>query len=258
MNLQRFIDAKREELASLRRQMPPALPVSSRSDFLSALRGEKKDFSPLRVVAEFKRSSPSAGVINATRTPEEAAQAYANGGASCMSVLTEEKYFRGCTEDLFRAHAAAPTLPLLRKDFIFHELQVRQTAATPASALLLIVALTPDAVQLRDLRQQAEEQGIHAVVEIFSEAELDLARESGARIIQVNARNLETFCTDREAGLYLPRLRLTGEVWIAASAMSKREHLIDAERAGYDAALIGTALMRAKSPQQKLSQLLNE
>ena len=154
MNLQRFIDAKREELANLRRQLPPALPVSSRPDFLAALRGEKTDSSPLRVVAEFKRSSPSAGVINATRTPEEAAQAYASGGASCMSVLTEEKYFRGCTEDLFRAHAVAPALPLLRKDFIFHELQVRQTAATPASALLLIVALTPDAAQLRDLRNR--------------------------------------------------------------------------------------------------------
>ena len=258
MNLQRFIDAKREELASLRRQMPPALPVSSRSDFLSALRGEKKDFSPLRVVAEFKRSSPSAGVINATRTPEEAAQAYVNGGASCMSVLTEEKYFRGCTEDLFRAHAVAPTLPLLRKDFIFHELQVRQTAATPASALLLIVALPPDAVQLRDLRQQAEEQGIHAVVEIFSEAELDFARESGARIIQVNARNLETFRTDREAGLHLARFRLSGEVWIAASAMSEREHLVAAASAGYDAALVGTALMQAESPQQKLCLLLDK
>ena len=258
MNLQRFIDAKQEEIAALRRQMPPTLPVSSRTDFLAALRGGKTDSPPLRVVAEFKRSSPSAGVINATRTPEEAARAYANGGASCMSVLTEQKYFQGCTEDLFRAHAAVPTLPLLRKDFIFHELQVRQTAAAPASALLLIVALTPDSMQLQDLRQQAEEQGIHAVVEIFSEAELETARKSGARIIQVNARNLETFRTDREVGLHLAQLRLPGEVWIAASAMSERKHLVAAACAGYDAALIGTALMQAESPQHKLHHLLNE
>ena len=242
MNLQRFIDAKQEELAALRRCMP--VPRSSaRPDFLAALQAPPRRGCPLHVVAEFKRSSPSAGVINDQLAAADVARQYAAGGASCMSVLTEERYFTGHVRDL---DAAAPAgLPLLRKDFIFTELQVRQTFATPASALLLIVALTPDAALLRGLRELAETQGIHAVVEVFTEQELELARESGARIIQVNARNLETFRTDREEGLKLAALRTAGECWIAASAMSARPHLEQAAAAGYHAALVGTALMQA-------------
>lgn len=255
MNLQRFIDAKQDELAYLRRHMPPPLPQSAaRPDFRAALTAPPPQGHPLHVIAEFKRSSPSAGSINHSLPPAEAARQYRAGGATCMSVLTEQRYFDGHVLDL---DAAAPAgLPLLRKDFIFDELQVRQTFATPASALLLIVALTPDASQLRDLRELAESQGIHAVVEVFSEAELELARLSGARIIQVNARNLETFRTDREEGLKLARLRLPGECWIAASAMSARSHLQEARNAGYAAALIGTALMSSSNLQQTLQRLL--
>ena len=254
MNLQRFIDAKQDELAALRRCMPAPL-AGQRADFLATLSAPPREGLPLHVVAEFKRSSPSAGVINDTLSPADVAQQYAAGGASCMSVLTEEKYFTGHVRDL---SAAAPAgLPLLRKDFIFHELQVRQTFATPAAAMLLIVALLPDAARLRALRELAEEQGIHAVVEVFTPAELELARESGARIIQVNARNLETFRTDREEGLKLAALRAEGELWIAASAMSERSHLADAAAAGYHAALVGTALMQpgSGSPLDNLMRL---
>ena len=244
MNLQLFIEDKQGELEQLRRSMPAPL-TGKRADFLAALTAPPRGGLPLQLVAEFKRSSPSAGVINASLAPAEVAQQYAAGGAGCMSVLTEEKYFTGHVRDL---SAAAPAgLPLLRKDFIFDELQVRQTFATPAGAMLLIVALTPDAARLRALRELAEEQGIHAVVEVFTPAELEIARESGARIIQVNARNLETFRTDREEGLKLAALRAEGEVWIAASAMSARAHLDAAAAAGYHAALVGTALMQPGS-----------
>lgn len=252
MNLDRFIQAKQGELAALRENMPAPLEVR-RPDFRAALMAPPQG-RPLHVIAEFKRSSPSAGVINDSLSPADVARQYAAGGATCMSVLTEERYFTGSTADLF---AAAPAgLPLLRKDFIFDELQVRQTFATPASALLLIVALTPDVRQLRALRELAESRGIHAVVEVFTEEELELARESGARIIQVNARNLESFRTDRLEALRFATLRREGEYWIAASAMSAREHLRDAARVGYQAALIGTALMEGTSPQAKLSEIL--
>lgn len=254
MNLQRFIDAKREELDSLRRCMPEPLAHGVRRDFLAALSAPPRHGCPLHVVAEHKRSSPSAGVINDRLVVADVARQYAQGGATCMSVLTEERYFTGHVRDLHEAADAG--LPLLRKDFIFHELQVRATFATPAAALLLIVALTPDAHVLRGLRELAETQGIHAVVEVFTERELELARESGARIIQVNARNLETFRTDREEGLKLAALREEGECWIAASAMSERTHLEDAARAGYQAALVGTALMQGHSPLHNLQQLL--
>lgn len=254
MNLQRFIDAKQDELAALRRRMPEPLSFP-RPDFLQALTAPPQGGFPLHVIAEFKRSSPSAGAINHRLNPADAATQYRAGGATCMSVLTEERYFDGSLADL---DAAAPAgLPLLRKDFIFDELQVRQSFASPASALLLIVALTPDAGKLRSLRELAESQGIHAVVEVFTEAELELARLSGARIIQVNARNLETFKTDREEGLKLARLRQPGECWIAASAMSAHAHLLDARAAGYQAALIGTALMSSCAPGQTLRHILH-
>lgn len=252
MNLQRFIDAKQEELAALRQHMPAPLSLQ-RADFLSTLRSAAPTGLPLHVIAEYKRSSPSAGVINDRLDVADVAQQYAQGGASCMSVLTEERYFTGHVRDL--AAAAPAGLPLLRKDFIFDELQVLATYATPASAMLLIVALTPDAAHLRRLRELAEAQGIHAVVEVFTADELELARSSGARIIQVNARNLETFRTDREEGLKLASLRRPGECWIAASAMSERSHLEAAARAGYDAALIGTALMQGDSPRLNLERL---
>lgn len=254
MNLQRFIDAKQAELAALRREMPTPRAVV-RPDFLQALMAPPPAGEPLRVIAEFKRSSPSAGVINDRLDPADVARQYAAGGATCMSVLTEEQYFTGHVRDL---HAAAPAgIPLLRKDFIFDELQVRQTFATPASAMLLIVALTPDVTRLRALRELAETQGIHAVVEVFTERELEMARESGARIIQVNARNLETFKTDRVEGLKLAAHRLPQECWIAASAMQTRAHLDDAAAAGYNAALIGTALMTGDSPLTNLTRILH-
>lgn len=128
-------------------------------------------------------------------------------------------------------------LPLLRKDFILHPLQVRLTAATPASALLLIVRLTPDVRRLRGLRELAESFGMEAVVEIFSAEELVLARESGARVIQVNARDLDTLRVDRTACLNMGAARRDGEIWIAASGMSEPDHLRRAAEAGFDAAL---------------------
>lgn len=260
MNLQRFIQAKQAELAALRfaRQEGrlPAVFAGERGDFRAALLAPPPAGEPLRVIAEFKRSSPSQGVINDRLDPAATARAYAAGGAAAMSVLTEETYFLGSTADLSAAFPAG--LPLLRKDFLFDPLQVEQTLATPAAAMLLIVALTPDPALLADLRQQAAEAGVASVVEIFSERELDIARNAGATIIQVNARNLETFQTDRRAGLRLARHHAPGEVWIAASAMSEPCHLAEAAAAGYDAALIGTTLMQTPHPGETLRSLLHQ
>lgn len=254
MNLQRFINAKQEELALLRRAMPEPWDVS-RKDFRQALMEPPPQGEAVRVVAEFKRSSPSAGIINDRLAPAEVSRQYAAAGAACMSVLTEEKHFSGHLKDLEEASCSG--LPLLRKDFIFDELQVWQTFATPASALLLIVALTPDAERLRGLRELAESRGIHAVVEVFSEKELEIARNAGAKIFQVNARNLETFRTDRQGTLELASHRQPGECWIAASAMSTHQHLEEAGKAGYQAALIGTSLMRGDSPFENLHRILH-
>jgi indole-3-glycerol phosphate synthase len=258
--LDRFRIAKQPEVDRLRQLAAsgglPAPLLSGtgggtpRPDFLRALldRSGYPD-APVAVIAEYKRASPSRGVIETGVSPEDAATAYMTAGATAISVLTEEAYFGGDLAYLGRMAGVAPSvpsasrIPLLRKDFIMDPLQVAATAATPAAALLLIVRLTPDARTLRDLREQAEAHGMHAVVEIFDEADLALARESGARIIQVNNRDLETLAVDRTACLRLGPLRAPGEVWIAASGISERRHLAEAAHAGYDAALVGTALM---------------
>ncbi len=264
MRLERFHQAKQAEVAALRlaaeRGTLPEPLTSPRPDFAAAL-SLPASGAPLAVVAEYKRASPSRGVIREDLDVEEVVRQYAAAGADALSILTEEIWFHGRLDFLTRAAApglypAAP-LPLLRKDFIFDSLQVRVTAATPASALLLIVRLTPEARLLRQLREEAEGFGLHAVVEIFDAADLRLARESGARIIQVNARDLQTFAVDRAACLSLARScpPENGEIWVAASGISHAEHLVQAAEAGYQAALVGTALMEKGKPGAALAAL---
>lgn len=259
MLLEKFKTAKQPEIQALRQleyinMLPLPLRIE-RPSFLDALRAPNGNRP--HVIAEFKRASPSRGDILMDFPPEEAARQYAEAGASCLSVLTEETYFKGTIGYLKRM--SAPGLPLLRKDFIFDPLQVAATAATPASALLLIVRLTPDAALLRSLREQAEGHGIDAVVEIFDEADLALARESGARIIQVNARDLDTLQVDRSACLRLAeRFHQAGdnEAWIAASGISVSDHLRQAAGVGYQAVLVGTSLMDGGAPGAALKGLL--
>lgn len=270
MLLERFRKAKEAEVEALRaleaQGALPAVYEGQRPDFVAALTRQQHSGagggSPLAVVAEYKRASPSRGVICENLDVEDVARQYAAAGASAVSVLTEETFFRGRLEYLARAADPAlytgPRVPLLRKDFIFDPLQVRATAATPASALLLIVRLTPDAATLRALREQAEAYGIQAVVEIFDVEDLRLARESGARIIQVNARDLESLAVDRDACLRLIQVcpPAKGELWIAASGMSSAEHLLAAASAGYHAVLVGSALMEGGTPGEALAALL--
>ena len=261
--LSRFARVKTEEVARLK-------SLKAQGRFPRAWEGLRPSFAGAlapkgglpAVIAEYKRASPSRGVICEDVGVEDCALAYARAGASALSILTEEAFFKGSLGYLARARAALGAAglgqPLLRKDFICDALQVEATFATPASALLLIVRFTPDAGRLRDLRQLAESQGLDAVVEVFGEADLETARESGARIIQVNARDLDTFKVDRAACLALARRcpPLPGEAWIAASGVFERAHLEEAGEAGFAACLVGTALMAGGRPGEALARLL--
>lgn len=260
--LERFVEAKAAEIAMLERL------ASSGDASLGPWQGARPSFRAAlerdggglpAVIAEFKQASPSRGVICEGLAPEDVARQYATNGASAMSILTEEEHFRGDISFIPRVSDVVPAMPILRKDFLFHPLQVAATLAAPASALLLIVRLTPDAGLLRSLREQAEAGGVEAVVEVFDEADLRLARESGAGIIQVNARDLATLRVDREACLRLIRTcpPQDGELWIAASGMSCRDDLEAAAEAGYRAALVGSALMEGGRPGEALHRLLN-
>ncbi len=263
--LERFFQAKEMEIRQLRQcaESGNMLPIfaGSRPSFVDALRTPRR--GSIAVIAEYKRASPSRGLINTNLSPESAATQFFDGGASALSVLTEEKYFQGSLDFLVRVQNTLEVnkkthLPILRKDFIFDRLQVEQTATTPASAILLIVRMLPHATVLRQLQEQAESFGIQAVVEIFNDDELKIARDAGAKIIQVNARDLESFHVDSES-----ILRFIGknppqkeETWIAASGMKTSEDLKSARNAGYQAVLIGTSLMDKGSPLTNLQQLL--
>ncbi len=276
MPLKRFVDAKQNEINRLQTmQSQGLLPQDASSsvvfqgkrvDFVEALISAKKT-SQIAVIAEYKRASPSRGLICDSVNVEDAALQYAENGAAALSILTEERYFQGQLDYLRQAHeklcnanGIAQPLPLLRKDFVFDSLQVHETAMTAASALLLIVRLTTDIEQLRYLRELTESYGMQAVVEIFSADELAIARASGAKIIQVNARDLQSLTVDFGASIRLAKEnpKLQHEIWIAASGVSKGEHMVAAQEAGYDAVLVGSALMEDGQMGTALHQLLQD
>ena len=251
--LERFRAAKKQEclkLADLKSKgrMPAPLEIE-RPSFGAVLKGEG-----LAAIAEYKRASPSKGNIELGLDPENVAQSYAGAGAAALSVLTESVYFKGDLAYLERMQGAE--LPMLRKDFLFDPLQIERTAATPASALLLIVRMFDDVAPLKELIDMTNSYGLEAVVEVFDGRELEYAREAGARIIQVNNRNLDTLKTDLAISERLVQDRSNTEVWIAASGISKPEHIRKMDELGFDAVLIGTALMQGGRPEETLRSLL--
>lgn len=226
----------------------PAPFAGERPDFLRAL----WDNSPGAVIAEYKRASPSHGVINAALSPEEAARTFAGAGAAALSVLTEEAHFQGSLEFLDRM--APSGLPLLRKDFLLHPVQVIETAATKASALLLIARMCPRE-DLREMLGLAAAFELAAVVEVFDEADLEKAQALEPDIIQVNNRDLDTLSCGLEVAERLAKHKPDGQIWIAASGIAAPEDLTRMVQAGYDAVLVGASLMRHADPGAALRTL---
>jgi indole-3-glycerol phosphate synthase len=200
----------------------------------------------LALVAEVKRRSPSAGVISAGLDPVQHAIAYAEAGASAVSVLTDGPFFGGSIEDL-RAVAGAVEVSVLRKDFILDEMQLLEARGAGASAALLIVrALSP--VRLGELATFAHGLGLEILVEVHDVAELDRALKTPARFIGVNSRNLDTFAIDVDAAWALIQQVPPDRVAVAESGMSSLDDVARAAAAGADAVLVGTALSGAADP----------
>jgi indole-3-glycerol phosphate synthase len=207
---------------------------------------------PVAVIAEYKRASPSAGDINLGLTPAEVAAMYAASGAAAISVLTEETYFKGSLDYLETISAVG--LPMLRKDFLLHPLQVVETAATKASALLLIVRMLTDE-ELSEMLRLTYDAGLEAVVEVFDEADLERAEKAGARIVQVNSRDLDTLKTDLDVARRMVAKKRPGRIWIAASGINTRADVLNMAAIGYDAVLVGTSLMSGDDPGLALARL---
>ena len=210
----------------------------------------------VRIIAEFKRASPSLGDIAPGADPAERAAAYERGGAAAMSVLCDAARFKGSPDDLRRA-ASASSLPLLAKDFITAPERLDEVAAAGASAALLIVRYLDDAA-LAALLARTRELGMDALVETRSGEEIARAVAAGADIIGVNSRDLETLSVDIAVAERLLGRIPDGVVRVAESGVATRADVERLAAAGADAFLVGTALMRAADPAEKLMELKGE
>jgi indole-3-glycerol phosphate synthase len=212
----------------------------------------------IALIAEVKKASPSAGVIRADFDPVRIAQQYEAAGASCLSVLTDEKFFQGSLEYLKEIRAAVK-LPLLRKDFIIDERQILEAIQWGADAILLIVAILSDA-KLQRFHDLATEAGLAALVEVHDEEELDRALAIGARLIGVNNRDLKTFqvdlaTTEKLAAKAMPGRAEEDLLLVAESGIQKRADVERLGRAGARAIPVGESLMRGDIS-SKIAELL--
>ena len=201
----------------------------------------------INVIAEFKRRSPSKGIIRADANLIEVARAYQAGGAVAMSVLTEEDYFAGSLDDL-RQVKATVELPVLRKDFIVDEYQVYESAAAGADAILLIVAALHDELLLRLRRLAEDELQMDALVEVHTSEEMKRAAACGAKLIGVNNRDLRTFQVSLETSVRLAREAPSDALLISESGLNNSADLHRLHDAGYRGFLIGETLMRVADP----------
>ena len=209
----------------------------------------------LNIIAEFKRRSPSKGVIRADADLTRIVSSYEAGGAAAISVLTEEDYFAGSLDDL-RAVKRFVDVPVLRKDFIVDEYQVYESAAAGADAVLLIVAALDDD-KLRTLRSLIEDDlGLDALIEVHTQEEMQRAIVCGANLIGVNNRNLHTFEVSLETSVSLAAEAPASTVLISESGLKNSTDLARLRKAGYRGFLIGESLMRSENPEAALRDLM--
>ena len=218
------------------RQLPPPRP------FAAALTADVD----IAVIAEVKRRSPSRGPLALDLDPASLARSYQCGGAACLSVLTDERWFGGSAADLVAAREACH-LPVLRKDFTVDERDVADARLMGADAVLLIAAVLDDALLDRCLRLAAD-LGMAALVEVHDADELARAVALGATLIGVNQRNLQTFEIDRTLALRLRERMPPGAVTVAESGVRGAEDAVALAAAGYDAVLVGETLVTSDDP----------
>lgn len=243
--LERIIAYKREEVtarkkalgfeeldAAIAKQMTPR-------GFAKALR-ERAD--GLALIAEIKKASPSKGLIRADFDPRAMARAYTAGGATCLSVLTDEPSFQGSAEYLIAARKACG-LPVLRKDFMIDDWQIAESRSMGADAILIIMAAVDDALA-SDLADAAGAFGMDALVEVHDEAELDRALRLGFKLIGANNRSLATFETDLAVTERLAARAPTDVLLVSESGIFSHDDLLRLQRAGARAFLVGESLMR--------------
>ncbi len=253
MLLSRIIAQKETEVNELKKKRSGTNFVSAKpyaGRFLKSVSG------PLKLIAEVKRSSPSAGMINADLDPVKQAVVYEKAGASAISVLTDKHFFSGSIDDLIAVKKAV-TIPVLRKDFIIAEEQVVESAEAGADAVLLIVRILGKE-KLGTLLEFAMSKGLDALVEVHNAGELKLAASLGAKIIGINNRDLDSLSIeiDVTARLMAKASKKEGTVFVSESGLRTAEDINAVRKAGVDAVLIGEALMKSTDPGARIKELL--
>ncbi|WP_306547061.1 indole-3-glycerol phosphate synthase TrpC [Desulfobulbus sp.] len=252
MILDTIVARKYEEVAALKERGLPRLdrPVEAPRGFIRAL----TTAPGVAIIAEAKKASPSKGVIQPDFDPVRIARNYKQGGAHCLSVLTDVDFFQGSLAYIPLVREAV-NLPVLRKDFIIDPLQIEEARAVGADAILLIAAIL-DVEQLRDFRLLAESLGMDALVEVHDERELDAALAAESRLIGVNNRNLNDFTVSLETTFrLLKKIPKTTPV-VSESGIASVSDMLRLKAAGVKAALIGESLMRAGKQDQLLREFL--
>ncbi len=249
--LERIVERKRVRVRQLKaaRGAPQGDPGPARG-FGEALHRSRG----VRLVAEFKRASPSAGAINTEADPVTVARGYEDGGAAAISVLTEEDFFRGSFSDLEAARRGC-SIPVLAKDFVVDRWQIGEARRWGADAVLLIVRVL-DPSELREFIGEAAEAGLAALVEAYSAQEVETALDAGARIVGINNRDLDTMQVDVCRTQVLCRGIPEGIITVAESGIRSREDMEFVSRCGVDAVLVGEALMRGADPSERVRELL--
>ena len=261
--LSEILVQKREAVARMKaratsdRLRERALEIRKKTVPHRLLQALKSESPPLKIIAEFKRRSPSSGIICDDRLAAEVAHSYERGGACAISVLTDEAHFGGSIADL-RAVRSTTDLPILRKDFIIDPIQIYEAAVAGADAVLLIVAALDDAV-LGDLREVAENQlGLDALVEVHTSVEMNRALNAGAQVIGVNNRNLQTFQVSLETSERVITEAPHDRIMVSESGLQSAESFHYLHNLGFHGFLIGEALMRASDPEKALRDFIAE
>ena len=206
------------------------------------------------LIAEIKRASPSQGPIAPDANPSQIAREYLASGASAISVLTEPTHFGGSIADLQSVRREHPEAVLLMKDFVIDPYQIYQARYFGADVVLLIVAML-DEPQLRDLHQLATGLGLSVLVEVHDQQEFATAHALGAPLIGINNRNLKTLKTDLDISRTLVKEKLPDTLLVAESGIENRQTIAEFRSLGFEGFLVGTSLMREKSPGAALAKL---
>ncbi|MES2995684.1 MAG: indole-3-glycerol phosphate synthase TrpC [Verrucomicrobiota bacterium] len=253
--LAEIIATKRLEVEAL---LPRAANIRAaalqRNDFGGFRAALDRGPGKLGVIAEVKKASPSVGLIDPDFDPVRQAQRYLDGGASCLSILTDEKYFQGSLNDLTQISRFSDA-PLLRKDFTIHPVQIHEAAIAGADAILLIVAALDDET-LRRLYDEARSFQLDVLVEVHDLPEMDRALELGADLIGINNRNLKTFEIDLTTTETLADEVPDDVLLVSESGIKTPQDAQRALDAGANAVLIGESLMRADDPSREIKAYL--